>query len=47
MEPEGAGPVECGITGVETEVGLKVVMLPTQMGHTDAVEVRVMVDIVL
>lgn len=50
-EPEGpgagAGGVECGMTGVETEVGLKVVILPTQAGHTEEVVVRVRVDSVV
>lgn len=47
FDPEGAGAGECGMSGVETDVGLKLVTLPTQTGHTDEVEVRVIVDIVL
>lgn len=47
FDPEGAGAGECGMSGVETDVGLKLVTLPTHTGHTDEVEVRVIVDIVL
>lgn len=51
FDPEGAGAGagagECWMSGVETDVGLKLVTLPTHTGHTDEVEVRVIVDIVL